>query len=63
MSPTQVDSLQPGSQEGQVKAAISDCIATEMRAGKSQEQAVAMCTQMAKAKVAPPQQGAPQGGV
>ncbi len=50
MSPTAVDRLEPGSEKGQVKAAISDCIATEVRAGKSQEQAVAMCMEMSRKK-------------
>jgi len=61
MSPTAVDNLEPGSKEGQVKAAISDCIATEIRNGKSQEQAVAMCMEMSRKKTGGPP--APQGGV
>ena len=48
--PTPVDSLEQGSSEGQIKAAVSDCIAQEMRNGKSQEQATAMCLEMAKQK-------------
>lgn len=57
--PTAIDDLQPGASEGQGKAALSDCIATEVRAGKSQEEATAMCIQMLKDKMQP---SAPQGG-
>ena len=49
--PTEVDKLGQGAEQGQIKAAISDCVATEMRNGKSQEQAVAMCMAQAKDKV------------
>ncbi len=62
MSPTAVDKLHSGSDEAQVKAAISDCIATEVRRGTPQDQAVAMCSQMAEAKLgrAPMREGAPR---
>jgi len=46
--PTAVDRLEKGSSDAQVKAAISDCIAQEVNSGRSQEQAVAMCHQMAR---------------
>ena len=53
--PTAVDRLEQGSDEAQVKAAVSDCTAAEVRAGTPQDQAVAMCSEMAKKKtVAPP---------
>jgi len=48
--PTAVDKLDKNSSDAQVKAAISDCIATEVNAGKDQDQAVAMCHQMARDK-------------
>ena len=54
--PTAIDRLEPGADEGQMKAAISDCIATEVRAGKSQEQAVAMCMEMVRKKTGAPEQ-------
>jgi len=46
--PTEVDKLTVSSSDAQTKAAISDCIATEIRAGKDQEQAVAMCHEMSR---------------
>jgi len=48
--PTAVDRLEKGSNDAQTKAAISDCIATEMHNGKPQEQAIAMCHEMARNK-------------
>ncbi len=48
--PTAVDKLSASSGEPQTKAAISDCIATEMNKGRSQEQAIAMCHAMAGKK-------------
>lgn len=45
-----IDKLSKDSSDAQVKAAISDCIATEVRGGTEQEQAVAMCHQMARDK-------------
>ena len=48
--PTAVDKLDKSSSEAQIKATISDCIATEVHAGKDQAQAVAMCHQMARDK-------------
>jgi len=46
--PTAIDKLQPNSEDAQKKAALSDCIAQEIRNGYPQEQAVAMCNQMLK---------------
>ena len=51
--PTAVDKLTKDSSEAQIKAAISDCIATEVKAGRDQEQAVVMCMEMARKKGAP----------
>jgi len=60
MSPTAVDNLGPDSKEGQVSAAISDCIATEVRGGMERQQAIAACHEMARAKGAQVPQ--PKGG-
>lgn len=46
----EIEGLQHNSEEAQVKAAISACIAEEMRRGRSRAQAVAMCYAMAKEK-------------
>ena len=48
--PTAVDRLTKQSEAAQIKAAISACIATEVRAGREQDQAVAMCHEMARKK-------------
>ena len=48
--PTAVDKLTKTSSGEQVKAAISDCIATEVKGGREQDQAVAMCHDMAREK-------------
>jgi len=46
----EINSLNKQSAEAQVKAAISACIAQEVGAGREQEQAVAMCHEMARGK-------------
>ena len=46
----EIERLSKQSSEAQVQAAISACIATEVNAGRDQEQAVAMCHEMARAK-------------
>ena len=46
----EIEALNENSKDAQVKAAISACIAQEVRAGREQEQAVAMCHQMARDK-------------
>lgn len=56
----EIEALGKVSSEAQSKAAISACIAAEIRAGRDQEQAVAMCHQMARDKGAPV--AAPPGG-
>lgn len=48
--PTAVDGLTKDSSDEAVKAAISECIAAEMDAGAEQEEAVAMCYEMARRK-------------
>lgn len=44
----EIDRLSKDSSESQVQAAISACIAQEVRSGREQEQAVAMCHEMAR---------------
>ena len=59
----EIESLDPSSQETQVKAAISACIATEIRAGRPRNQAIAMCHEMMRKRTggeAPP--GGLEGG-
>jgi len=51
MSPTAVDKLDNNSSEAQTKAALSDCIATEMNMGTAQDQAIAMCKAMVDKKM------------
>ena len=46
----EIDALEPNSSEGTRKAAISACIATEVRNGVPQDQAEAMCIDMATQK-------------
>ena len=46
----EINKLSFSSEEPQIKAAISACIAAEMAAGKDQEQAIAMCNQMVRDK-------------
>ena len=48
--PTAVDRLTKDSSDAQVKAAVSDCIATEVNNGTEQDQAAAMCYSMAREK-------------
>lgn len=55
----EIERLSKDSADAQIKAAISSCIATEVRAGTPQDQAVAMCHEMARNKTggrpAPPE--------
>ena len=46
----EVDRLSPQSEEAQVRAAISACIAQEVAAGRDRDQAIAMCHQMVSAQ-------------
>ena len=48
--PTAVDNLTKDSSPDAIRAAISECIATEREGGREQDQAVAMCYQMAREK-------------
>ena len=48
--PTAIDKLDKNSSDAQIKAAISDCIATEVNGGMEQDQAVAACHEMARRK-------------
>lgn len=56
----EIEALSKGSSESQSKAAVSSCIATEVRGGKTQEEAAGMCYGMARDKGAPVP--APEGG-
>ena len=49
----EMERLSKDSSPEQLKAAISACIATEMRNGVEQQQAIAMCHSMAREKGAP----------
>lgn len=46
----EIDRLEPSSDEAQIKAAISACIAAEVHRGHDQNQAIAMCHSMAGKK-------------
>ena len=46
-----IERLTKDSSNAQIKAAISDCIATEVNQGREQDQAIAMCHSMAREKV------------
>jgi hypothetical protein len=48
--PTAVDALTRDSSPGEVQDAISSCISTEVKAGRPQAQAIAMCHSMAERK-------------
>lgn len=57
----EIDRLEKVSSKEQVNAAISACIAQEVRGGREQEQAVAMCHEMARGKTGG-KPAAPEGG-
>lgn len=61
MPHAEIERLSKDSSKGQISAAVSACIAAEVRGGREQEQAVAMCSEMARGKTggSPP---APKGG-
>lgn len=46
----EIEALDKASGKGQLDAAISACISREVRGGMPQEQAVAMCHEMARGK-------------
>lgn len=56
----EMERLSQDSEKAQVDAAVSACIAAEVRAGREQDQAVAMCMGMARDKTGgrPPKGGA-----
>lgn len=56
----EIQGLNKSSSPAQTQAAISACIASEIRGGMEQDQAVAACHQMARDKGAPVP--APPGG-
>lgn len=45
-----IERLTGDSQDAQVAAALSDCIATEVRGGMPQDQAIAACQSMVREK-------------
>ena len=53
----EIDSLAKTSDEAQVKAALSSCIATEIKGGRPPDQAKAMCYSMISEKTGKPNQG------
>jgi len=48
--PTAVDRLTKDSSDEAIDEAVSACIATEVRGGRDQKQAIAMCYSMAREK-------------
>ena len=57
----EIEALTGDSSDAQTKAAISSCIATEVNAGRDQQQAIAMCHELARGQGAPVAQ-VPEGG-
>ncbi len=60
MPQPEIEALSKTSKKGQVSAAISACVQSEMRRGKTQDEALGMCHGMARATGAPVP--APKGG-
>ena len=56
--------INKGSSESQMKAAMSACIATEVKNGREQQQAIAMCSEMMRARIggSPAAPGEPAAG-
>ena len=50
MSPTAVDKLTKESSPDAIQKAIGECIATEVRGGREQKQAIAICYSQARKK-------------
>lgn len=46
----EIEALDKASSDAQAKAAISSCIATEIKAGRDPDQAKAMCYEMVRSK-------------
>ena len=57
----EIERLEKASSKEQVSAAVSACIAQEVRAGREQDQAVKMCHEMARGKTGG-KPAAPEGG-
>jgi len=58
MPQLEMEKLEKESSSAAIQAAISACIAAEMRNGKDQKQATAMCQEMARSKTTPTPGGA-----
>ena len=56
----EIKALNKASSAEQTRAAISSCIATEVKAGTPRDQAIAMCHKMARERGAPVAE--PEGG-
>ena len=65
MAITEIDKLDQSSGDPQRKAALSSCIATEIKNGKDQTQAAAICNSMIREKMGEPEPSPtiPQEGV
>ena len=50
MPHAEIERLEKGSSKAQISAAVSACIANEVRGGRDQQQAIAMCSEMARSK-------------
>ena len=50
MPQVEIERLEKGSSKAQISAAVSACIASEVRSGTDQQQAIAMCHSMAREK-------------
>lgn len=60
MPQPEIEGLQKGSKKGQISAAVSACIQREMHKGTEQQQAIAMCSEMARKQTGG--RPAPKGG-
>ena len=60
MPQPEIEALSKGSPESQAKAALSACIAAEIRAGRTPEEAKGMCYGMVREKTG--KELAPEGG-
>jgi len=56
----EMNKLNQASGPDQIKATMASCIATEVKNGRPQDQAVAICGEMMKKKMAPAQSPPPQ---
>lgn len=60
MPQPEIERLGRDSSQGQIQAAISACVAAEIRDGKPRDQAVAMCYSMVREKTG--KELSPEGG-